>query len=124
MDMKLRSLSIFALVLCGSFSGAAQGYDGLRDFDYVKAVTPVLNLSNPAALAGWNGRISTAFVRFDKSNGALIPLTQSADSYEATAKTESFYRLSDRISFLGHIDWSYFNGKEMGGIVEEMSFPS
>ena len=115
MDMKLRSLSIFALVLCGSFSGAAQGYDGLRDFDYVKAVTPVLNLSNPAALAGWNGRISTAFVRFDKSNGALIPLTQSADSYEATAKTESFYRLSDRISFLGHIDWSYFNGKEMGG---------
>lgn len=115
MAMKLHSLTIFALAICGSFTGAAQGFDGLRDFDYVKAVTPVLNLSNPAALAGWNGRISTAAVSFDKSNGALVPLTQSADSYEAAAKTESFYRLSDRVSFYGHIDWSYFNGKEMGG---------
>ena len=115
MDMKLRSLTIFALALCGSFTGAAQGYEGLRDFDYVKATTPVLNLSNPAALAGWDGRISQAVVRFDKADGALASLTQSKDSYEVGAGTESYYRVSDRIAFFGHIDWSYFDGKEMGG---------
>ena len=113
--MKLRLLAISALVFCGSFSGAAQGYEELRDFDYVKATTPVLNLTNPAALAGWDGKISQAAVRFDKADGALTSLTQSKDSYEVAAGTESFYRISDKIAFFGHIDWSYFNGKEMGG---------
>ena len=103
------------LLLCGSYSGAAQGFEGLRDFDYVQATTAVLNLSNPAALAGWDGRISQARVRFDKADGGLASLTQSADSYEVAAGTESFYRLSDRIVFYGNIDWSFFNGKEMGG---------
>ena len=114
-DMKLRSLAISVLALGCSFTGAAQGYEGLRDFEYVKTVTPVLNLSNPAALAGWDGRISQATARFDKANGELISLTQSKDSYEVAAGTESFYRISDRIAFYGNIDWSYFNGKEMGG---------
>lgn len=114
-DMKLRLLAISASALCGTFVCAAQGYDGLRDFDYVKATTPVLNLSNPAALAGWDGRISQAKVRFDKADGHLASLTQSKDSYEVAAGTESFYRISDKIAFYGNIDWSYFNGKEMGG---------
>ena len=113
--MKVRIYAISALVLCSSFAGAAQEYDGLRDFEYVKAVTPVLNLSNPAALAGWDGKISQASARFDKANGGLMSLTQSADSYEVGAGTESFYRISDRIAFYGNIDWSYFNGKDMGG---------
>ena len=113
--MKLRIFAISALALCSSFAGAAQEYDGLRDFNYVKAVTPVLNLSNPAALAGWDGRISQASARFDKANGGLASLTQSADSYEVSAGTESFFRISDRIAFYGNIDWSFFNGKDMGG---------
>ena len=113
--MKLRLLAISASALCGTFVCAAQGYEGLRDFEYVKATTPVLNLSNPAALAGWDGKISQATVRFDKANGGLASLTQSKDSYEVAAGTESFYRISDKIAFYGNIDWSYFNGKEMGG---------
>ena len=114
-DMKLRLLAISASALFGTFVCAAQGYEGLRDFEYVKATTPVLNLSNPAALAGWDGKISQAAVRFDKANGGLASLTQSKDSYEVAAGTESFYRISDKIAFYGNIDWSYFNGKEMGG---------
>ena len=111
-DMKLRLLAISASALCGTFVCAAQGYEGLRDFEYVKATTPVLNLSNPAALAGWDGKISQAAVRFDKANGGLASLTQSKDSYEVAAGTESFYRISDKIAFYGNIDWSYFNGKK------------
>ena len=115
--MRLRFIAISTLALCGALAGAQEKRDGFRDYDFVKAVTPVLNLSNPAALAGWDGKISEAAVRFDKADGALASLTESKDSYEVAAGTESYYRVSDRIAFFGHIDWSYFNGKEMGGPV-------
>ena len=113
--MKLRTITLSVLALSASFVGTAQDDNGLRDYDFVKATTPVLNLSNPAALAGWDGRISKADVRLDKANGGLASLTQSADSYEVAAGTESFYRISDRVAFFGGINWSLFNGKDMGG---------
>ena len=113
--MRLRSLALSVLALCGTIAGAVEKPGGQRDYDFVKATTPVLNLSNPAALAGWDGRIAKAAVRFDKADGALVSLTQSPDSYEAAAGTESFYRISKRLAFFGHIDWSYFSGKDMGG---------
>lgn len=113
--MRLYSLVLPVLALCGTLAGATERPGGKGDYDFVKATTPVLNLSNPAALAGWDGRIAKAAVRFDKADGGLISLTQSPDSYEAVAGTESFYRISKRIAFFGHIDWSYFSGKDMGG---------
>lgn len=114
--MRLRSLTLYVLALgCAFSAGAQEKRDAVRDYDFVKSVTPVLNLSNPAALAVWNGKIATAAVGFEKANGDLIPLTQSKDSYQFSAQTESYYRVSNRIAFFGHIDWSYFDGKEMGG---------
>ena len=115
--MRLRTITILAFALCGALAGAQEKRGAFRDYDFVKSVTPVLNLSNPAALAGWDGKIAEASVGFDKGNGDLVSLTQSKDSYEVAAGTESYYRISDRIAFFGHIDWSYFNGKEMGGPV-------
>lgn len=100
---------------CAFSAGAQQKREVVRDYDFVKSVTPVLNLSNPAALAGWDGKIAQASAGFEKANGGLIPLTQSKNSYEVSASTESYYRVSDKIAFFGHIDWSYFEGKEMGG---------
>ncbi len=103
--MRLRIITLNILVLSSVFAaGAQQKSETVRDYDYVKAVTPVLHLSNPAALAGWNGKIAQATVHFDKANGELIPLTQSKDSYEVSAMTESFYRVSDKVAFFGHID--------------------
>lgn len=114
--MRLRSLTLYVLALgCAFSAGAQEKRDVVRDYDFVKSVTPVLNLSNPAALAGWDGKIAQASAGFEKANGGLIPLTQSKDSYEVSASTESYYRVSDKIAFFGHIDWSYFEGKEMGG---------
>lgn len=113
--MRLNSLAVSVFLLCAAFPAAAEGEGGLRDFDFVKGATPGLTLSNPAALAAWGGKISTAAVSFDKENGGLASLTQSKDSYEIGAGTESFYRISDRIVFHGRINWSYFNGKGMGG---------
>lgn len=113
--MRFHLLAISILFLGSSYAGAAQEKEGLRDFDFVKNTTPVLNLSNPAALSVWDGKISKATVGFDKADGGLISLTQSPDSYQAVAETESFYRISRRIAFHGSVDWSYFDGKDMGG---------
>ena len=114
--MRLRLITIYALALGGALAaGAQEKRDAVRDYDFVKSVTPVLNLSNPAAMAGWDGKISEAAVSFDKADGDLISLTQSGNSFEVSANTESFYRVSNKIAFFGHIDWSYFSGKDMGG---------
>lgn len=113
--MRLYSLAASVLILCTAPCVHAGDKGGLRDFDYVKGTTPCLNLSNPAALAAWGGRMSKAGVSFDRENGPLVSLNQSADSYQVLAGTESFFRINDRIAFHGGIDWGYMNGQDMGG---------
>lgn len=113
--MRFNSLAISVLLLCCALPAAAGDKDGLRDFDFIKETTPCLNLSNPAALSAWNGKISKASVMLDKEDGPLVSLIQSKDSYEAVAGTESFVRISNKTAFHGNISWGYFNGKDMGG---------
>ena len=115
--MRYHVLAALSLFLSAAIPAAAGGGDGLRDFNFVKDVNPCLELSNPAALAGWDGRIATFNAGFEKSNGGLASLTQSSDSYRVEAGTESFYRLSKRIVFHGALGWSYSEGKDMGGAI-------
>ena len=54
---------------------------------------------------------------FRKDNGALISLTESPDSYKAGAATESYFKVSDKITFHGRLSWSYISGRQMGAQV-------
>ena len=115
--MRNHVLAALSLFLSATVSVAAGDGDGLRDFNFVKDVNPFIELSNPAALSGWDGRIVDFSAGFEKSDGGLISMTQSNDSYRVQVGTESFYRLSKRIVFHGALGWSYSEGKDMGGAI-------
>ncbi len=115
--MRYHALAALSLFLSAAIPVVAGGGDGLRDFDFVKDVNPYLQLSNPAALSGWNSKIADFRAGFEKSNGGLASQTQSGDSYRVGAGTESFYRLSEKIVFHGALGWSYSEGKGMGGAI-------
>lgn len=101
------------MFLCLAVNAAGQG--AMRDFNFVYDTNPYLNLSNPAAVSFWDGRIATAALQFEKAEGGLKDINESSDSWEVVAGTESYYRVSDLISFHGKLAWSDFSGKEMGG---------
>ena len=111
--MKFRFPAICALLLCLAASAAGQGYT--RDYQFVYDTNPYLNLHNPAAISFWNGKIATAAVSFEKADGGLRDINESPDSWEVVAGTESYYRVSDLVSFHGKLAWSDFSGKDMGG---------
>ena len=115
--MRNHVLAALSLFLSAAGVAAAGNGDGLRDFDFVKDVNPYLELSNPAAMSGWNGRIAAVSAGFEKADGGLVSLTQSSDSYLVEAGTESYYRMSDKIAFHGKLGWSYTEGKNMGGAI-------
>ena len=54
-------------------------------------------------------------VSFEKANGGLMDINESPDSWAVAAGTESYFRVSDLISFHGKVAWSDFAGKDMGG---------
>lgn len=115
--MRYHVLAALSLFLSAAGMAAAGNDGSLRDYEFVKNVNPYLELSNPAFLSAWDGKIATFNAGFEKDNGALASLTQSSDSYKVGASTESFYRLSKRIVFHGALGWSYSEGKDMGGPV-------
>ncbi|MBR3743975.1 MAG: hypothetical protein IKN31_02575 [Bacteroidales bacterium] len=111
--MKFRFPAICALLLCLAVNAAGQG--GTRDFSFVYDTNPYLNLNNPAGISFWDGKIATAAVSFEKHNGGLKDIEESSDSWEAIAGTESYFRVSELLSFHGKLIWSDFSGKDMGG---------
>ena len=113
--MRLRIPVIFAVLFCLAVPAAGQA--DWRGYGFVADTNPYLFLSNPAGTAFWNGRIAVAELSFDKQNGGLIDIDQSPDSWELTAGTESYSRISNLISFYGKLSWSDFQGKDMGGPV-------
>lgn len=115
--MRLRSLPAIFCFLAVTLVSYGQEADVCRDFRFMVDTNPFLSLSNPAAISAYEGHDSMAEISFRKDNGGLIPLTGSPDSYKAGALTESFIRISDRISFHGKLAWSYFGGKDMGAQV-------
>jgi hypothetical protein len=111
--MRLRIPVIFAAILCLAAPAAGQG--DLRDYGFVTGSDPYLYLSNPAAVAFWDGRIAVAGLSFDKQDGGLRDIDQSTDSWEVKAETESYCRISNLVSFYGKLSWKDFQGKDMGG---------
>ena len=114
--MKLRTLTLLATFLASAVAAEA-GDRGVRDFRLVQETTPLLITSNPATPGFWSGRIAMVEAGARKGNGGLISLEQSPDDFTFGALTESYFRVSELITFHGKLSWSRFSGKEMGGQV-------
>lgn len=107
-------LLLLALVLMPCASG--QEREGSRDYEFIRSTNPWLSSDNAAWLVLQPvNRIATAEAAFSKQNGGLKGNNESPDSFEAGANTESFVKISDRMSFYGSLSYSYFMGKDMGG---------
>lgn len=112
--MRLRSLLASVCFLAVAQVSFGQEAAACHDFRFRTGTDPYLTLSNPAVISVFDGHISMAEISFRKDNGGLMAIKDSPDSYKAGALTESFIRISDRISFHGKLSWSYFGGKDMG----------
>lgn len=115
--MRIRRILIAGGILAAAYSAAGQDASGVKDYAFARDCNPYLFLSNSAFLDTFQGRIATMDLTGRKENGNLVSLNQSPDSYTVGAGTESFLRLSHKLTFFGKVRWQYFSGKEMGGQV-------
>ncbi|MDR1336258.1 MAG: hypothetical protein LBK22_05465 [Tannerella sp.] len=94
--------------------------------DSIVARSPVLSYvrQSEAWLASRNAaglllvpvqKISTAEVFGSRGKGGFVDYYRSADSYEWGADTESYFRLSDRVTLYGKVRYTNFTGQDMGG---------
>jgi len=109
-----RSLTILAFLL-PLLSARAQ--TGMRDaYSYTLANTPWLTSRNAAGI--WSlpsDKMSKVQAGFRKEGGGLTDLHQSDDCYEAEVAAESFMKVSEHLAFYGHLGYSSFSGRNMGG---------
>ena len=78
--------------------------------------SPWIRSSNPAGISSpLTGRLSTVRAWLEKKNGGLIDLHESPDCLKPGLEAASYMKVSDRITFYGRVDYSYFKGKDMGG---------
>lgn len=115
--MPCRRIISAVLALTVALSAAAQGGEGVRDYRLAKESLSWAPLQNPALMDAFQGRMANVELRFDTRFGGLASLTESPASYQGGASTESYFRIGERITFFGLLDWQYFSGKQMGGEV-------
>ncbi len=113
----LKYLFIFGGALCFAKNAFAQQVDTLLyDLNYTKSNTVWPGSKNAAGLYYIPvKKYSTATAGFQKTNGGFRNYSQSNNSYQWGAGTESFYRLNDRVSLYGLVDYNHFKGKDMQG---------
>lgn len=99
-----------------SASLMAQPQSNWTDFGYIKHSDAWLTSENASGLNNLKiGKISLAEAFFNKSDGKFINFYQSGNSYTFGGRTESFFRLNEKVVFYGKMDYSDFSGKNMGG---------
>ena len=104
------------LLLSLVFPAGGQGRDAFRDYRYIVQTNPFLRLDNAAGIGRLQiDRIAIAEGTFVKENGSLKGPDESADDWSAAGGTESYVKVSDKVTFYGRMGYSYFQGKEMGG---------
>ena len=115
--MSFRRFITAAFVLALALPVRGQDGEGVQDYRLAKEALPWASLSNPALMDAFQGRLAMVELQFDTKFGGLASLTESPASYQGGASTESYYRIGDRLTFFGLLDWQYFSGKDMGGQV-------
>lgn len=109
--MTLRQILTAALILAAASSAAGQDRG---DFYQNVAANPYLGLSNAAFMDTFQGQTGVINTECQKQNGEFISLSDSPDSWLTGASTESYFRVSDWLTFYGNMHWQYFEGKDMG----------
>jgi hypothetical protein len=101
-------------VLC--FSRLSAQTHSFTEFEYIRQSDARLTGDNPAGLQHLPiSKIALAEIYFSENKGEFVNYYQSADSYEAGAVTESFFRLNPKVVLYGKVRYANFNGKQMGG---------
>jgi hypothetical protein len=96
-------------------AGVYQAFS-LPDFAFIRQSEAWLCSENAAGLQYLPvSDISFAEAYMSKNDGNFINYYQSDNSYKWGALTESYYRLNPLIVFYGKVNYSNFNGKNMGG---------
>lgn len=118
--MSFKNIYLVILLIGGVFCSAnlvAQKTDStFIDVNYVRRQNIWTYSKNAAGLKHFKlSKVSNAEVFLDKSNGEFKNFHQSNNSYEYGLKTNSIYRLNDKIVFDGEIAYSKFKGENMGG---------
>ena len=123
MKAYLTAFILLAAVVSAEHPSNGQIKRSIQDFDFIMDSNPWLTSSNAAGLHTLQtDRTSVVNVLFNKENGGFMGTDESADMFNAGVSTESFVRISPKISFSGKMSYSYNYGKDMGGNI--LMFPS
>ena len=114
--MGSRILSFIGLFILSAFPAWSQTGEWKDEYSRFTDLTPWVRSSNPAGIATLPvGKTSTVRASLEKKNGGLMDLHESRDCFRPSLDAASYMRISDRITFYGRMNYSYFKGKDMGG---------
>lgn len=114
--MGSRILSFLGVFILSALPAWSQTEEWKDEYSRFSDWDPWLQSSNPAGIVKTPlGRISTVRAGIEKKNGGLIDLHESRDCFRPNLDAASYMRVSDRITFYGRMNYSYFKGKDMGG---------
>ena len=114
--MGSRILSLIGLFILSTLPAWSQTDEWKDEYSRFTDLTPWVRSSNPAGIMTLPvDKTSTVRASLEKKNGGLMDLHESRDCFRPSLEAASFMRISDRITFYGRMDYSYFKGKDMGG---------
>ena len=114
--MDSRILSFIGLFILSAFPAWSQTEEWKDEYSRFTDLTPWVRSSNPAGIATLPvDKTSTVRISLEKKNGGLMDLHESRDCFRPSLEAASYIRISDRLTFYGRMDYSYFKGKDMGG---------
>ncbi len=114
--MGSRILSFIGLFILSALPAWSQTEEWKDEYSRFTDLSPWVRSSNPAGTATLPvGKISTVRAELEKKDGGLTDLHESRDCFRPNLEAASYMKVSDRITFYGRMDYSYFKGKDMGG---------
>ncbi len=119
--VNIRHIGATIVLSCATLVGTAQtsASNSLPSgVEQAKSSSVWLTSSNPAAMRLYNEQ-SYSYVEAyaNKANGGLVDYYESDDSYKIGAITESIYRLTDKLTLQGGLNYERLEGKNMSGSV-------
>ncbi|MCQ2141287.1 MAG: hypothetical protein MJY83_02945 [Bacteroidales bacterium] len=88
------------------------------DFGVVQSTSPWLTCQNRAGLYNLPVlKAVNAQIDVQKADGGYKDPSESPDAMEGGVKTQTYTKVSEKVSFYGDMSYSYFQGKSMGGPV-------
>ena len=114
--MGSRILSFLGVFVLSALPAWSQTEEWKDEYSRFTDWSPWIQSSNPAGIVLTPlSRISTVRAGIEKQNGGLIDLHESRDCFKPNLDAASYMKISDRVTFYGRMNYSYFKGKDMGG---------